>query len=219
MKNKAVLALVFVFYSVLALGVCCGADFSVQEVLDNISRRQKGLYSLECGFLQKRFFAQMEEEVIFDGKIYYKSPNKVRWEYLHPDVSTMVVNGNVAQMEVPELEQIDTYRVSENPRIETFLSFFARGFERFSDFKSRITGTRDGAQGKVLTVELLPTGKDGFYKRVEFDVLTASWQVVRVVVEDVSGDITDTALDGVKTNVKMDSDMFVLVAAKPKDGN
>ncbi len=180
-----------------------------QAILDRITQRQKAVQTLRADFVQTRLFADMDEEVEFRGTLVYRAPDRVRWHYLKPDESILILRADTASMIVPELQQVETYRVKENPKLEFFVSFFARGFEAFGQFNARIKHQFDDKRGTVYSMALTPrSGKNDLYDSIEFDVRSDDWTPNRIRVAERGGDTSLTRFENIRTGDPVDDKTF-----------
>jgi outer membrane lipoprotein-sorting protein len=71
----------------------------LEGVLDELSKRLGGVKSLRSRFEQKKYLEVFEEVVTSEGTMALAVPDKLRWEYLKPLKSVLLVNGRQAQRE------------------------------------------------------------------------------------------------------------------------
>lgn len=64
----------------------------LREILEEIRRVSAGIETFECVFVQNKQIAILEETAVSEGRMYYRKPDYMRWEYLHPQAYYFVVN-------------------------------------------------------------------------------------------------------------------------------
>jgi len=86
--------------------MCCGTVFSQdgrklseseklafeQKMVD----RLKKIETLQCNFVQEKTSSLVTEKAVSKGILMYQYPSMLRWEYLHPTPSTLILNANNA---------------------------------------------------------------------------------------------------------------------------
>lgn len=73
------------FFSVLSLAQENQLSNSeAEQFKDNIARQAQDLHSLTGDFTQTKHIQLMQDESVSTGKLYYKTPNVLKWEYKTP---------------------------------------------------------------------------------------------------------------------------------------
>ena len=76
--------LIFLF-SVAAIGQNTPlSDPEMKKFTQEVALEAKSLESLSSDFVQTKFIQLMEESAVSSGKLYYKAPNVLKWEYSSP---------------------------------------------------------------------------------------------------------------------------------------
>ncbi len=63
------------------------------------------IHSFQSRFEQKVFNDQ-NRSILYKGSVYFKSPDRIRWEYLSPNRKSIYILGQKAVIIDPELEQV-----------------------------------------------------------------------------------------------------------------
>jgi len=87
--------------SCLLLGVTLFAQSSYQtateaqkkEIIDKITSASNAMKTMRCDFTQVKELSFMNDKVLSEGKMYYKQPNKIRWEYSKPIAYVFAMDG------------------------------------------------------------------------------------------------------------------------------
>ena len=72
-----------------------------QQVLDKIDAAAKDSHSLSATFTQKNRMKLFRQELGQKGRLYFRAPRQIRWEYTQPDASLLVLDGMKATMSSP----------------------------------------------------------------------------------------------------------------------
>src|SRR5690606_29229186 len=64
----------------------------VAQLKENTIASAKNLQSLESSFTQTKQLSYLEKAIMSSGKLYFKPPHKIRWEYTSPTSYTVIFN-------------------------------------------------------------------------------------------------------------------------------
>lgn len=77
----------FLVFFISALAFSQQTPLSDSEILqfkENVAKRSDGLKSLSSDFFQSKYIQLMQGAAVSNGKLYYKAPNVLKWEYSAP---------------------------------------------------------------------------------------------------------------------------------------
>ena len=74
---------------------------SVDELTQRLEASSKDLRSLSGEFTQRNKLKLFKQELRSKGRFSFEKPRKIRWEYLEPDPSTLVLDGDKATLSTP----------------------------------------------------------------------------------------------------------------------
>ena len=67
-----------------------------------VEKLQKTVRDLQARVSQKKFFPELGDEVTFTGTVVYSRPGKMRWEFTHPDPSSLLIKPDGVWLVIPE---------------------------------------------------------------------------------------------------------------------
>lgn len=70
-------------------------------LLDRIDAAAKETRTLKAEFSQKNRMKLFRQELVQKGRLYFRAPRQIRWEYTAPDPSVLVLDGQKATMRTP----------------------------------------------------------------------------------------------------------------------
>jgi outer membrane lipoprotein carrier protein len=73
----------------------------VEQLLSALESSAREVTTLKGEFTQRNRSQLFEKELRSTGRIYYRRPRQIRWEYLAPDPSTLVLDGQKATLTTP----------------------------------------------------------------------------------------------------------------------
>ena len=69
-----------------------------KQVLAKMEQSSNALHSLQCDFVQSKRMKILSKEMQSKGILYFKKPDKIRWQYTTPYDYTFVMNGDKVQI-------------------------------------------------------------------------------------------------------------------------
>ncbi len=180
------------------------------SLLAKIDAAARSTQTLSAEFTQKNRMKLFKQELWSKGRLTFRAPRQIRWQYLSPDPSLMILDGKQATMRSPgappqvfDLEKDATMRAI----FDQLLTFVGGG----SIAQIEVDYTVD-MRGTATTPSLLLTPKAGSavekaFSRIElgFDAKT---QVRQILLVEKNGDEKVIDFTKVERNGKIAPDSF-----------
>lgn len=201
-----------ILYILPALFFLLASASSADELKDVLSRLQEkynNIASVEADFTQEAYQKGFNATQRSDGKVYFKKPGKMRWEYKEPLDDLIVSNGKMIWVYQPDLDQ-----AIEKP-VEGAASSMATDFlsgmgNLKRDFKAALTGSEGGA----YRITLVPKQAQPNMKRLVLEIDKNSMLLVKTTVIDHFGNETRVELKDIKTNIPLKDSIFEFTPPK-----
>lgn len=185
----------------LALPALAAPAPPLDALLKDLDASAKRVSELSGEFTQRNRLKLFKQELRSRGRLTYKAPRYIRWEYLEPDPSTLVLDGNKATLTAPgaapqvfDLERDATMRTIFD---QLLLWIGPSGLERAkADYEMSVSGT---AERPVLTLvprATSPVAKA--FKKIELRLDGKTWLLSSILLVEHNGDekeITFTKLE------------------------
>jgi outer membrane lipoprotein carrier protein len=178
---------------------------SVAELIEKVEQARAGQETLVGDFAQRKRLSLFHDEVRSTGRFKFRRPGKLRWEYLAPDPSVILLDGTRVTVKTPGQKSL-TYDLGRQPGLKALLGRLLATLGPASlkaaaqDFELKVTGP--------ATLLLVPRGDLARHlvaMEMRFD---ASWRVAGVALREKNGDQTDVTFSGLRRNVKVDDADF-----------
>jgi outer membrane lipoprotein-sorting protein len=173
---------------------------SVAELIEKVEKARAGQETLCGDFTQRKRLSLFRDEVRSTGSFKFRRPNKLRWEYLKPDPSVIILDG--ARVTVKTLGgKSVTYDLARQPGLRALLERLLAALGTASlkaaaqDFDLKVVGP--------TTLRLVPRGEPAkalVAIEMRFD---AAWQVAGVKLHEKNGDQTDVTFGALRRNAKV----------------
>ena len=65
-----------------------------KQLVEKIDKAASAMKSMQCDFTQTKSMKLLKKEMKSNGVMYFKQPNKLRWQYTSPYDYTFIMNGD-----------------------------------------------------------------------------------------------------------------------------
>jgi outer membrane lipoprotein-sorting protein len=162
---------------------------------------------VKADFLQKRFLQILTKPLLSEGKLFFYTPDSVRWEYLNPLRSVMLQKGSTIQVYnfsegkwKPEITQaVEARRMV----VAEISQWFQGRFDESKAFKHIYS------PGPPARVTMVPgEGINKFIQRIEIVLSARPGVIDRVEIEEPGGSRTLIEFRNVEINSSFSSEVF-----------
>lgn len=176
----------------------------VKALVDRVQAFYEKTDDFTADFRQDYTYQVFRRTQTSSGKVTYKRPALMRWEYEKPSPRTFVLAGERALALDPEAKLLTVAAIatSKLSASVTFLWGQGRLAEEFSIARKPC----DKCLGTVL--ELTPLNPDGRFKQVLLEVDPKTAQVLKSTVVDPDGSQNAITFSSLKTNLGVTADKF-----------
>ena len=158
-----------------------------------ITESTKSLQSLQSDFTQTRQLSYMENDIRATGKLYFKAPGRIRWEYMTPKPYVVIFDDQT--MYTVEGGHTKTTKLSANRRMQGLNDLLAnslQGGDMLDDSRFGISYYRE--KNNYIAV-LVPKDKglSRYVRQVELAFDGTNLLLTTVTLTDAAGDSTRLA--------------------------
>lgn len=183
-----------------------------KEVIAKINKATSGLKSMSCSFTQTKHLSLLSDKMVSEGKMSYKQPNKLRWEYSSPYQYLFIFNGT----------KVYVGNKSRNDVIDTNSNKLFKEVARI--MMSTVTGTAlsnaadfsvSVEDGKTLwNVTLIPKKKEmkKMFTRIVLSFSKSDLMISEINLHEKNNDRTNIRLRNIKTNIAINESLFAIPA-------
>ena len=167
------------------------------------------MQTMQCRFVQNKTMAMLAEPSVSEGKMYFASPDRLRWEYVKPYAFALVVNGErIVKVTDGQAEVLDGNSGRMYQGITSMIMGSASGKNLFDATAFDIVLYDDGGCWKA---EMTPKRRD--MKRM-FSLLVFHFDKKTQVIDHVEfvepkGDKTVIQFEDIRLNEKIGEEKFL----------
>ena len=191
--------------------VAQAAPPSLAEVIGKVDAAKASVETLAGEFTQKNKVKLFKQELNSKGLLYFRKPRQIRWEYLSPDPSVMILDGNKATLTTPgaapqvfDLDKDATMRAIFD-QLLTWLGPGSLAAAR-DQYDMAAAGT---AAAPALALTPKPQSEIArAFSRIELRLDPRTWLMKSIVLVEKSGDEKQIDFTRLATNAKLPPDAF-----------
>lgn len=170
------------------------AETRLQRYLDDLS-------TLEADFRQKISSADAKVAEESSGRFYLHRPGRLRWDYLRPNVQTIVADGTNLWLYDKDLEQVTVKSIDDS--MSGTPAMLLSGKENVAD---GFTVSEGGKRKGLHWIRMQPKRNDTDFIAVELGFADAELRAMEL--KDKLGQTTHIEFSGVKRNTRLDESLF-----------
>ena len=204
-------ALVVGFALLASVTAAAAEPVPLAELVKQVDAAKAGVETLAGEFTQKNRVKLFKQELSSKGRLYFRKPRQIRWEYTAPDPSVLILDGNKATLTTPgaapqvfDLDKDATMRAIFD-QLLTWLGPGSLAAAR-DDYELAAGGT-ESAPVLVLTPKLASTIGKAF-SRIELRLDRKSWLMKSIKLVEKNGDEKEIDFAKLQRNGKLPADAF-----------
>lgn len=206
MNRRRGLLFMVCFFALLPM-VSSAAD--VDGIVAGLQARYETVTSLGADFTQEVFSKTSNKPFTSTGKVFFKKPGKMRWQYAGENKDELISDGKTVWFFQSDLNQV------MERKVDSSMSGIS------TDFLSGIGSLKGNFNVKLATpspdahrLELTPRQSQPNVKRIFITIDVKTGIVVKTSVEDPLGTLTEVSFRNVKLNPALKDSFFDFGAPK-----
>ena len=181
-----------------------------KQIIEKIDQTASAMKGMQCDFVQTKRMKLLSKEMQSKGVMYFKRPNKLRWQYTAPYDYTFILNGDKVQIKSSKsTKNIDVQGNKMFRQITNIIlnSVTGGSLKSSSDFTVEVY-----KKDNTYFAKLYPKKKElkQLYQVIEIYFDSALTMVNSVRMVEKTGDETRVNLINTKLNIAVDEKMFAV---------
>ena len=207
-KSVYVLCSLLLCVSMVAQSYQAATEAQKKEIIDKITQASTAMKTMRCDFTQEKELSFMNDKVLSEGKMFYKQPNKIRWEYTKPITYVFAMDGKNIFMDAGNSQ---TSVPAKSSKLFSSISDIiiggvsGVGLIDSPDFTTQFSIGKDDY--RVTLTPLKKEVKDLFDK-IQLFVNKADSRIQKVELVEKGGDKTLILLKNLQTNATINDEVF-----------
>jgi outer membrane lipoprotein-sorting protein len=179
-----------------------------KEIIEKITQASNAMKTMQCVFTQEKELSFMNDKVVWEGKMFYKQPNKIRWEYTKPIAFIFAMDGKNILMDTGNNQT--TVRANSSKLFSSMSDIIIGGVSGAGlidspDFTAQfVVGNND------YRITLTPLKKEvkDLYDQIQLFVNKSDSRIQHVELVEKGGDKTLILLKNMQTNTTINDEIF-----------
>ena len=181
-----------------------------QDVIGRINKAASGLKSMSCSFTQTKYLSLLSDRMVSEGKMNYKQPNKLRWEYTTPYQYLFIFNGTkvyVGNKSRKDVIDTNTNKVFKEVARIMMSTVTGTALSNSSDFSIDVA---DGNTQWQIT--LVPKKKEmkKMFSKIVLLFNKSNLMIAEINIYENNNDRTNIKLKNIKTNGVVNETLFAI---------
>ena len=173
----------------------------------SVMERSNNINSFSAEFLQTKHMETMDESPESNGKVYYRSPSTLKWEYTNPyDYQLLFKDSKLFIVEEGQLSEVDLSSNKLFDKMGELVAGSVNGKILQADTDFDITYHHEGQNVKA---QIIPKDQSlkSMFKEIWLN-FNAEHLIKSVRLIDPSGDYTEISMKNIKINQPIPSSVF-----------
>ena len=203
------ISILFVALGLFATAQTRLSEAQSQELMASLTEAASSMQTMQCRFVQSKTMAMLAEPSVSEGRMYFASPDRLRWEYALPYAFALVVNGErIVKVTDGKTEVLDGNSGRMYQGIVSMIMGSASGKKLFDTSAFNIVLYDDGTCWKA---EMTPKRRDmkRMFSQLVFHFDKKSQVIDHVEFMEPKGDKTEIRFEEIRLNEKIDDNMFI----------
>ena len=181
-----------------------------KQLVEKIDKAASAMKSMQCDFTQTKSMKLLKREMKSAGMMYFRQPDKLRWQYTSPYDYTFIMNGD--KVRIKSTKSTQDINVQGNKIFRQITNIILNtvtggGLKSASDFTVEVYKSDKGYFAK-----LYPKKKEvkQVYNVIEIYFNSSLTMVSSVRMIEKTGDETLVNLNNLKANASINEKMFAV---------
>lgn len=199
---------IYKMFAVLALLLGCGMLVGWADSWEEIRRVSAEVSAVQADFVQRKHLKILSRPLVSEGRFYFRSPDSLRWEYLAPIRSVLLLSRGDVKRYVQQnnrLVEDSRSRVQVMNVILPEIAAWSRG--RFDSSPTFSAALKPGRKPRIV---LTPKDKNlgAMIRAVEVTLSEKPGGIESVRILENADSSTEIEFKNVRTNARLDDALF-----------
>ncbi len=181
-----------------------------QEVIGKINASASALKSMSCSFVQTKYLSMLSDKMVSNGKMHFKQPNKLRWEYTSPYKYLFIFNGTkvyVGNKSRKDVIDTNTNKLFKEIARIMMNTVTGKALSNKTDFAVSVSASQ-----KTWIVTLVPKKREmkQMFSKIELIFQKSGTMISEINIFEKNNDRTNIKLSNIVNNGSVQESLFAI---------
>jgi outer membrane lipoprotein carrier protein len=196
--------------SLLSLPACVFSDElpAVGDIAQKIQSSYEKTKDLKADFIQEATIKSIKKTEREEGKVFFKNPKNMLWEYTKPQGKKLVINSQKAWLYLSKEKVVYTQKSESIFQSKTLIQFFAGSGKLKDDFVIKYAEPKAYDKDGNYLLVLIPREKTAACNSVKLIIDKNNFYILQVSFDDFMGNSTILKFSNISMNTGLTQKMF-----------
>ena len=210
-KHNFLFAFYFLFATaVFAQNYSPATPEQQRNLIRNITAMSEKMTTLRCDFVQRKTITFLADELISEGRLFFKQADKLSWEYTRPYQYRFTMNGDKVMIDSGTNQNI--INVSSNRMFNEISKIIISGINGSGIFDGERFTAVFNVGANDYQVILTPRQRDlrQMFSNITLTFDKNDYSVNTVEIRETNGDATFITMKNKRININLDDEIFAI---------
>jgi outer membrane lipoprotein-sorting protein len=182
---------------------------TAQEVAQRVEDRLRSYQSLQANFEQLYFSATVSTPLHEKGKLYFKKPDLMKWEYKDPEEKVFLIKDDFFWDYNKDEKTLIKYDLSRGEQNTEVISLLSGQGELMDDYFVELNPFPTET-ANAIQIKLTPKDEELEDTFLLLEIDKKTWHIQKLISFDWAGNKTEFRFSGIRTNVDLPNRIFEL---------
>jgi outer membrane lipoprotein carrier protein len=196
--------------SLLSLPCCVFSEelLVVGDIAQNIQSSYEKTKDLKADFIQEATIKSIKKTEREEGKVFFKNPKNMLWEYTKPQGKKLVINSQKAWLYLSKEKVVYTQKSESIFQSKFLINFFSGSGKLKNDFVIKYAEPKAYDKDGNYLLILTPREKTAACNSVKLTIDKSNFYILQVSFDDVMGNSTTLKFSNISVNTGLAQKIF-----------
>jgi outer membrane lipoprotein carrier protein len=202
-STRRLVCFALVLVCLFAFSMPAGAG-DLESLLAGVKAKYGKLTDFKADFKQETMVKTLGRKQSKSGTVMFKRPDKMRWDFQAPAKEQLITDGYTLWMYQPEEKVVYMSKLDQVNNAKVPMQILSGDIDVKKQFNVKLLApANDDAR-----IELKPK-QDAAYEKAILSVNSKTFEIKKIDIYDLYGNVTELSLTNVKFNTKINESKFV----------
>jgi outer membrane lipoprotein carrier protein len=196
--------------SLLSLPACVFSDElpAVGDIAQKLQSSYEKTKDLKADFVQEAMIKSIKKTQREEGKVFFKNPKNMLWEYTKPQGKKLIINSQKAWLYLSQEKVVYTQKSESIFQSKFLINFFSGSGKLKNDFVIKYAEPKAYDKNGNYLLVLIPREKTAACNSIKLTIDKNNFYILQISFDDVMGNSTTLKFSNISINTGLAQKMF-----------